>query len=80
MPGDVWISNQLRNRARQVREQLAAAAARHQKMKARYLQTAEAVDKYWQKVSAGRSETLQLANQKSHLKVIIRHCIGTSGR
>lgn len=60
---------QIRNRARQLRDQLEVAAGRHQKIKSKYEQTAEETEKYWQKVSAARAETLLLAHQKSYLKV-----------
>lgn len=58
--------DQIRNRARLLRDKLEAASARHHRMKTRYQQTAEEAEKYWQKVQAARSD---VAHQKSHLKV-----------
>ena len=54
---------------RQLRDELEAASNKHLKTKTKYQQTADNVEKCWQKVSTGRSDSLLTANQKSYMKV-----------
>lgn len=70
------VIGQVKSKTRQLRDELEAAANRHHKMKTRYQQTADNVEKCWQKVSAGRSDSLLTANQKSYMKVSMSRQLG----
>lgn len=59
----------MKSKARQLREELDAVASKHTRTKARYQQTADNVEKCWQKVSAGKSDSLLTVNQKTYMKV-----------
>ena len=52
-----------------MRDQLEAAAVKHQKVKSKYQHTAEEAEKFWQKVQAAKAEKLLVAHQRTHMKV-----------
>lgn len=60
---------QVRNRSRELKEELEAAANKHQKMKQKYQQAAQTLERHQQKLLAAKSESLLVAGQKTYLKV-----------